>query len=151
MQGAMGTKDFACCPLLVANCQLIFLRSQRSFLFLVMNTETLRSICLQLPQAKEEIKWEKDLVFSLAGKMFCVTSFEEPFKASFKGPDEAFEEMCLRQGFVPAPYMARAKWVLVSNDSGLSKNDWEAFVEQSYHLIKAKLTKKQKKDLGLDA
>jgi predicted DNA-binding protein (MmcQ/YjbR family) len=114
-----------------------------------MNTETLRSLCLQLPQVKEEIKWEADLVFSIGGKMFCVTSFEEPFKASFKVHDEMFEELCNREGFSPAPYLARAKWVLVSNDAGLAKQEWQDFVQQSYELVKRKLTKKQQKELGL--
>ena len=115
-----------------------------------MNTETLRTICLQLPAVKEDMKWENDLVFSIGGKMFCVTSFEEPFKASFKVPDEAFEELCNREGIVPAPYLARAKWVMAGNEAGLSKKEWETFVAQSHALIKAKLTKKQKKDLGLE-
>ncbi|MDQ3277972.1 MAG: MmcQ/YjbR family DNA-binding protein [Bacteroidota bacterium] len=115
-----------------------------------MNTEELRTICLRLPAATEDIKWEKDLAFSVGGKMFCVTSFEEPFKASFKVPDETFEELSSRPGYVPAPYMARAKWVLVSNKAGLSRQEWENHVGQSYALVKAKLTKKQKKDLELE-
>src|SRR5215211_312207 len=109
-----------------------------------MNTETLRNFCLSLPAATEEIKWGNDLVFSVGEKMFCVTSFDEPFKASFKVPDDIFEEMCNREGFIPAPYMARAKWVLASDDAGLSKKDWETFVAQSYELVKQKLTKKQR-------
>ena len=116
-----------------------------------MKTETLRTICLRFPAATEDIKWEKDLVFSVGGKMFCVTSFEEPFKASFKVPDEAFEELCSRQGFEPAPYMARAKWVLVSNEAGLSKAEWEAYVQNSYDLVKSKLTKKLRNDLGIES
>lgn len=126
------------------------LRLQRgSFYIDHMNTETLRSIAIQLPAASEDIKWEKDLVFSVGGKMFCVTSFEEPFQASFKVPDADFEELCTREGFVPAPYMARAKWVLVSNDSGLSKQQWAAFVKNSYELVKSKLTLKLQRELGL--
>ncbi|RYZ62013.1 MAG: hypothetical protein EOO14_03545 [Chitinophagaceae bacterium] len=114
-----------------------------------MNTETLRTIALQLPAATEDSKWEKDLVFSVGGKMFCVTSFEEPLKASFKVPDEAYEELCSREGFEPAPYLARAKWVLVSNASGLSKQEWTEFVQKSYELVKARLTQKQQRDLGI--
>ena len=108
-----------------------------------MNVEILRKICLSLPGATESIKWENDLVFSVADKMFCVTSFEEPFKCSFKVPDEQFEELSVKEGFVPAPYLARAKWVLVSNQSNLSKQEWEGFVKQSYELIVRKLTRKQ--------
>ena len=114
-----------------------------------MNAEILRTICLQFPAVTEDIKWEKDLVFSVGGKMFCVTSFEEPFKASFKVPEVAYEELCSREGFVPAPYMARAKWVLISVSAGLSKQEWTTYVKQSYELVKSKLTQKQRKELGL--
>lgn len=88
-------------------------------------------------------------MFSVAGKMVCVTTFDEPFKASFKVPAEEFEEYCSREGFMPAPYMARAQWVQVSNTAGLSKAEWQKFIEKSYLLVTAKLTKKQKADLGI--
>lgn len=114
-----------------------------------MNTETLRNVCLQLPKVKEEIKWGNDLVFTIGEKMFCVTSFDDPFKASFKVPDEIFEELCNREGFIPAPYMARAKWVMVTNEAGLSKTEWETYVRQSYELVKGKLTKKLRQELGI--
>ncbi len=114
-----------------------------------MNAETLRNICLQLPSVTEEIKWGHDLVFSIGGKMFCVTSFDEPFKASFKVPDESFEELCYREGIIPAPYLARARWVQVTNDAGFSKAEWQHFIAQAHQLIAAKLTKKQKSELGI--
>ncbi|MDQ6609383.1 MAG: MmcQ/YjbR family DNA-binding protein [Bacteroidota bacterium] len=104
-----------------------------------MDTETIRKLCLALPGATESIKWENDLVFSVADKMFCVTSFEEPFKCSFKVADDAFEELTTRQGFVPAHYLARAKWVLVTNQSTLLLKEWEAFIKSSYNLVVSKL------------
>jgi predicted DNA-binding protein (MmcQ/YjbR family) len=114
-----------------------------------MNTETLRATCLSLPAVAEEVKWGADLVFTIGGKMFCVTSFEDPFKASCKVPDDDFEEMCNRDGIIPAPYLARAKWVQLTNEAGLSKAEWQKIVQQSYSLVAAKLTKKQKTELGL--
>jgi predicted DNA-binding protein (MmcQ/YjbR family) len=117
--------------------------------FYRMNTEIVRTICLQLPAVTEEIKWGADLVFTIGGKMFCVTSFDEPFKASFKVPEEQFEELCQREGFIPAPYLARAKWVQVTNNAYLSKKEWESFLRESYERVKAKLTKKQKTELGI--
>ena len=82
--------------------------------------------------------------------MFCAASLQPPFTFSFKVRDEEFEELSNQEGFIPAPYAARAKWVLVSNESNLSKKEWEDFVRQSYDLVKAKLTKKQIKELGLE-
>ena len=80
--------------------------------------------------------------------MYCVSSLEPPFKCSFKVKDDEFEEISQRDGFVPAPYMARAKWVMVT-DSRLSKKEWEKYIRDSYDLVKAKLTKKTKQELGL--
>ena len=114
-----------------------------------MNTEALRKICLSLPAATESIKWGADLVFSVGDKMFCATSFEEPFKCSFKVADDSFDELSVMEGFVPAPYLARAKWVLVSNEARLTLKDWEGFIKGSYDLIVGKLPRKQRSLLNI--
>ena len=115
-----------------------------------MDIEQLRSFCLTLPAVTEDVKWDNDLVFSIGDKMFCVASLEPPFKCSFKVPDGEFEELSVRQGFQPAPYMARAKWVLVTQPSALHTKEWESYIKQSYELVKAKLTKKLRVSLGID-
>lgn len=114
-----------------------------------MDIDQLRSFCLSLPAVTEDVKWDSDLVFSIGDKMFCVASLEPPFKCSFKVPDDEFEELSVQQGFVPAPYMARAKWVLVKQPSVLHKKEWEAYIKQSYELVKAKLTKKLRASLSI--
>ena len=110
----------------------------------------MRKFCLLLPAVTEDVKWGNDLVFSVGGKMFCVASLEPPFKCSFKVKDEEFEELSTRNGFMPAPYMARAKWVLVTDASTLHKREWEDYARQSYEMVKAKLTKKARIDLGIE-
>ena len=114
-----------------------------------MDIDALRKLCLSLPAVTEDIKWGHDLCFSVGSKMFCVASLEAPFSCSFKVGEEAFEELCNRQGFMPAPYMARAHWVLVNETARLNKKEWEAFIRQSYELVKARLTKKLKTELGI--
>jgi predicted DNA-binding protein (MmcQ/YjbR family) len=114
-----------------------------------MNIEDLRKLCSSLPAVTEDIKWANDLVFSIGGKMFCVTSLEPPFTCSFKVKDEEFEELSNQNGFMPAPYIARAKWVLVNDPSKLNKREWEKYIKQSYELVKMKLTKKLRQKLGL--
>ncbi len=81
--------------------------------------------------------------------MFCVASLDLPLKFSFKVPDEKFEELSQQDGFLPAPYMARAKLVLVTNPQKLSKKECEKYIEQSYELVKRKLTKKGREQLGI--
>jgi predicted DNA-binding protein (MmcQ/YjbR family) len=114
-----------------------------------MDLEILRTFCLSLPSCTEDVKWDNDLVFSIGGKMFFVSSLVPPLKCSFKVKDEEFEELICKNGFIPAPYMARAKWVQVTDPSQLHKKEWEDFILQSYNLVKAKLTRKVRIDLGL--
>jgi predicted DNA-binding protein (MmcQ/YjbR family) len=115
-----------------------------------MDLETLRSFCLSLPAATEDVKWGQDLCFCVGAKMFCVASMEAPLTFSFKVADEDFDEISSRAGFTPAPYMARAKWVMVTNSSKIKKKETEEMVRASYEMIKSKLTKKLRVSLKLD-
>jgi len=114
-----------------------------------MDIEQLRSYCLSFPGTEEDVKWGNDLCFLVAKKMFCVTSLDGTGGTSFKVTDEEFEELSSRDKFVPAPYMARHKWLLVKNHSKLSQKEWKHFVKQSYELIKARLSKKTKLEWNL--
>ena len=118
------------------------------FYFRNMDVDLLRKICLSLPAVTEDIKWE-NLVFSVGGKMFCMMPLEQPFTCSFKVSDEEFEELSMTDGFMAAPYLARAKWILVTNPSKLNKKGWERYMKQSYELVKKKLPKKTKEQLGI--
>jgi predicted DNA-binding protein (MmcQ/YjbR family) len=115
-----------------------------------MTVEDIQSISKELPSVTEGIKWEHDLVFSIGGKMFCVVGLDQsPTTASFKVRDDQFEEMCSREGFKPAPYVAKYKWVWIDDIRKMSKKEWQQFVKQSYDLVKDKLPTKTKKQLGL--
>jgi predicted DNA-binding protein (MmcQ/YjbR family) len=113
-----------------------------------VNIESLREYCLSLPHATEDVKWGADICFSIGGKMFCVSGFNKPMKVSLKVKDEEFEEMSSREGIIPAPYLARYKWVLISEDAGLSDKQWKHYISQSYDLIKSKLPKRIQKELA---
>ncbi len=112
-----------------------------------MNIESLRTLCLSLPGATEDIKWESDLCFLVGEKMFCTASADTDQGASFKVPDEEYRDMIAREGIIPAPYLARAKWVYVLDFLWLSDAEWEHCIRQSYELVKAKLPKKLRDSL----
>ena len=112
-----------------------------------MNLDFLQQLCNNWPGVTTDVKWGNDFVFSVAEKMFCVCSLEPPPKIAFKVKDEEFEELSVRDGFMPAPYMARNKWVLITNPGKLNRNEWEEFVKQSYELVKSKLSKKAQESL----
>lgn len=114
-----------------------------------MTIEDLRKICLSFPAVKEDIKWEHDLCFCVGEKMFCVTGLDGPSGISFKCSDEDFAELTEREGIIPAPYLARNKWVKVETLNTLSVKELKHYISLSYNMIKEKLTKKQRTALGI--
>lgn len=115
-----------------------------------MTIEDIQTICKTFPGVTEDIKWEDHLCFNVGGKMFVVTSPDRlPHTASFKTSDEDFEELSVRPGFIPAPYMARHKWVYVDDINRLSYKQWAHYLKQAHALVAAKLPAKTRKQLGL--
>ena len=113
-----------------------------------MDIESLRTICLAFPGATEEVQWETHLLFKVGGKMFCIGNLDGTPGAAFKVPEEDFEELSARPGIIPAPHLARAKWIKVMETNALKPKEWKALLQQSYDLIRAKLTKKVQATLG---
>jgi len=115
-----------------------------------MNIEDIQAFCTKLPAVTEDIKWENHLCFCVGEKMFLILGLDEvPTTSSFKVNEEDFEEIASRAGFKPAPYLARYKWVWTSDIRNLSKDEWEHYIKKSYNLVKAKLSKKTVKTLGI--
>ena len=115
-----------------------------------MTLERVRKICLAHPGATEQIQWGADLVFKVGGKMFCVACTEvAPVVTSFKCDDEAFAELCERDGIIPAPYLARAKWVALERWDALDDREFPALLARAYALVREKLPKKTQ--LALEA
>lgn len=115
-----------------------------------MNIEDIQNICRQMNSVEEDIKWEHDLVFSIGGKMFCVVALNQsPSSASFKVSDEEFDEIAALPGFRPAPYLAKHNWVFIEDITKMNLADWKKNLQQSYELVKNKLSIKQRKQLGL--
>jgi predicted DNA-binding protein (MmcQ/YjbR family) len=115
-----------------------------------MNIESLREFCLGLKGVTEDVKWDNDLCFLIGGKMFCVTNLEGESRISFKVPECDYDELSISAGIIPAPYMARNKWVQVLGWDRFTDQEWESYVRQSYELVKSKLTKKLQKEIDLE-
>lgn len=115
-----------------------------------MNTESLRTFCLSLPGATEDIKWGHDLCFLVAGKMFTVTSLEatDGHCVSFKCTPEKFAELIESDGIIPAPYMARNHWVTLERFNALRVAELKELVQESYEMVLAKLPKKTREELA---
>lgn len=84
--------------------------------------------------------------------MFAVTNKNAPAQGfSFKVDDERFLELTDRPGIIPAPYLARAKWVYVTLDAQLSDDELAALLRRSHELVFAKLTRKLQREISGDS
>ena len=114
-----------------------------------MNREWVRKYCMSLPHATEQVQWKIDLVFKISGKMFAVMALEPaPVCLSFKCTPEDFDELIERPGIIPAPYMARAKWVGLESFDAMPRKELEPRLKRAYELIFEKLPKKTQRELA---
>jgi predicted DNA-binding protein (MmcQ/YjbR family) len=115
-----------------------------------MTIEDIQNISKKLKGVTQDIKWENHLCFNVGGKMFLVTAPDDvPISASIKVSDEDFESLPERKGFMPAPYLARHKWVRMDDINLLSKKEWEYYMKNAYQLVGEKLPAKTRKQLGM--
>lgn len=110
--------------------------------------DSIRDYCLSLPHATEDIQWGNDLLFRIAGKIFAGISLDPPHSLSFKCTPQKFEELIELDGIIPAPYMARNKWVLLERLDALSASEIKGLIRNSYEMIFSKLTRKTQAELG---
>ena len=113
-----------------------------------MNIKKAKALCRSFAGATEDTKWGADLVFSVGEKMFAVTSLDDNAKGiSFKVDDDRFLELTDRPGIIPAPYLARAKWIRVEDLKSLGDAEATELLKRSYELVFAKLTKKLQREI----
>jgi len=114
-----------------------------------MNIDQLRELCLSFPHATEQVTWGVDLTFRIAGKIFAVTVLEPaPVWLSFKCSPETFAELTERPGIIPAPYLARAKWVALETRDALRSDELASLLRQSYDMVLAALPRRMRENLA---
>jgi predicted DNA-binding protein (MmcQ/YjbR family) len=114
-----------------------------------MDLEWIRQRCASLPHTTEHVQWGTDLVFKVGGKMYAVAPTEPaPVVLSFKCSEENFAELVERPGIVPAPYLARANWVALQNESALPRAELARLLGEAHDLVLAKLPRSVQASLG---
>lgn len=98
-----------------------------------------------------DIKWDHHLCFNVGGKIFFIASPDEvPVNASFKIKTEDFDYWSSKEGIIQAPYFAKRQWVRIDDIHKLSMQEWSEVLKVSYNEISLKLTKKLRRELGID-
>jgi len=108
----------------------------------LMNVEAIRRYCMSFPHATESVQWEDHLVFKIAGKIFVIADLNPPHHVAFKCDPEKFAELTEIDGIIPAPYLARAKWVSIQRHDALDASEFKELIRNSYEMVRAKLPRK---------
>ncbi len=101
------------------------------------------------------VQWGNADVWKIGGKIFAIgsrwgkTNAEIDVKISFKCSDFSYSLLVQEDGIIPAPYLARAKWVQIESSDALNDDEMQTYIKAGYDIICNKLTKVKRKELGL--
>ena len=113
-----------------------------------MNVDWVRDLCLSFPHTTEHIQWNA-LVFKVASKIHAIVALQPAgVWLSFKASPETFAELIERPGIIPAPYLARAKWVALETKEALRPEELAPLLRESYNLVIAKLPRNTREALS---
>ena len=114
-----------------------------------MNLETFRKHCLTKKGVTEEFPFgEETLVYKVMGKMFALTDLESFESVNLKVDPEKGEELREKYSAVqPGYHMNKKHWITVLIDGSIPDKKLLEWVDNSYQLVAAALTKSQKSAL----
>ncbi|MDQ4142102.1 MAG: MmcQ/YjbR family DNA-binding protein [Bacteroidota bacterium] len=116
-----------------------------------MNIEDFREYCLSKAGVTEELPFgDNTLVFKVGGKIFALTDINEFASINLKcDPVKAIE---LREQFdevKPGYHMDKKHWNTISTKGTLPDLVLKEWIDQSYFLVHAKLTRAQKLTINI--
>ncbi|AFL90300.1 hypothetical protein Terro_4093 [Terriglobus roseus DSM 18391] len=110
-----------------------------------MSLDRTRDFLLSLPRVEETLQWD-NLVYwvldkAVGGKMFAMMEPEPggPHVAGFAVPADQFEPLLEIEGVRPAPYLARAQWVVVERWDVFTAAEWQHHLRAAHSRVEAKL------------
>ena len=114
-----------------------------------MHIEQLRNYCIAKPGVEETFPFDQEtLVFKVMGKMFALTSLNDPDNCNLKcDPEKAIELRSNYEAVKPGYHMSKVHWNTVTYNQDLSDQEILKLVDHSYELVVNGLTKKLKQEL----
>jgi predicted DNA-binding protein (MmcQ/YjbR family) len=119
-----------------------------------MTEAQFRKLVAGWPGVGVDIKWESHLVASVDTKMFAMINLPGWPRAGwvhFKADDDLFLALTEQPGIEAAAYLARARWVTVTEPRRYAQDWTAASLRRAYELVAQKLSKKRQRELGLPA
>ncbi len=125
-----------------------------------MTLDEYNAHCKSLTGTTHVVQWGGSHVWKVGGKIFAISELgtgpdkaepgaEGNIAVAFKCADMSYRMLTELPGIIPAPYLARAKWVRVEPDAEFSDADRRAYLAEAHRIISTKLTKKLQAELGL--
>lgn len=110
--------------------------------------------CASLPGTSKVVQWGGAHVWKVGEKVFAIGGWSdgnEPY-VTFKCSPESYDIMKSQPGLRPAPYFASRgmKWIQVTSDETLGKDDLKVYIRESHRLAAQNLTRKRRQELDLD-
>jgi predicted DNA-binding protein (MmcQ/YjbR family) len=107
--------------------------------------EAVEAFCLSLPGATLAVQWRESRVFKVGGRIFALLGRSGTL--SFKCSDMAFHALQALPGIVPAPYLARARWVMLERLDALADEDLLDYLRAAHGLVMARLPRAERERL----
>lgn len=115
-----------------------------------MNIEEYRDFCIALKGVSEEFPFDKNtLVFKVMGKMFALCDVNTFNSVNLKcEPEKAIELREQFSGVLPGYHMNKKHWNTILMDGSIDDKLIYQWILDSYNLVVASLTKKQREELA---
>ena len=119
-----------------------------------MTCDEFNAFCGSLPATSYVVQWVGSHVWKVGGKVFAIGGWDdgEAPRITFKTSPIAYEMLKDRRGLRPAPYLASRgmKWIQHYGRPGLSDKDLKGYLKESHRLVALGLSRKKRRELGLD-
>ena len=108
-----------------------------------MNIESIREYCISKPGVAESFPFGEDtLVFKVGGKIFLLTSLNNPTSFNAKcNPEKAVLLREQHSEIIPGYHMNKKHWNTISYNQNLSETLLKELIDHSYELVFASLPK----------
>ena len=118
-----------------------------------MDVDDFNRYCARLPATTHVVQWGGSQVWKVGGKVFAIGGWEQDNPAyTFKVSPLSFEILKALPGLRPAPYLASRgmSWIQHYAEPGLSDDDLKAYFHESHRLVALGLSRRKRRELGLD-
>ena len=118
-----------------------------------MTYDEFNAFCRSLPATSYVMQWGGSHVWKVGGKVFAIGGWSDGEAGiTFKVSELSYEILRSQPGLRPAPYLASRgmTWIQHFANPGLCDDDLKAYLRESHRIVSCGLSKKKRRELGLD-